>query len=120
MFVAAIPLLRASSSREALVFYRDRLGFSLRSTYCPVADAEDPAYHVLTRDGAVIHVSSFPGDGTPGATVVTIVVANIAALYAELVRSGVDVGEGILVQDWGDREIHVRDPSGNRLRFQSG
>jgi hypothetical protein len=31
----------------------------------------------------------------------------------------VDVGSGVMDQDWGNREVYVRDPAGNAIRFQS-
>ncbi len=114
----AIPLVHMPSSREALRFYGDKLGFAVQSTYRSDTDKDDPAYHVMVRDGAVIHVSSFPGDGRAGG-VVTIVVTDIQNLHDELIRKGVDVGPGIMNQAWGDREVYVRDPAGNTVRFQS-
>lgn len=118
MLKAAIPLVHVRSSDEALAFYRGRLGFSVLSTYRQVPDSPDPAYHVAMRDGAVIHISSFSGDGIAGG-VVTIVVDDIDALHAELVGKGVDVGTGVMDQTWGNREVYVRDPTGNAIRFQS-
>lgn len=119
MLKSATPLLHVPETAGALHFYRDRLGFVVRSTYRPHGDRADPSYHVLARDGAILHISSFPGDGVAG-NVVTIVVEDIHALHDELVRNSVDVGSGIMDQAWGDREIYVRDPAGNQLRFQSG
>ena len=66
MLKAAIPLLRVRSSREGLDFYLDGLGFEARSTYKPDAASDDPAYHVMVRDDATIHVSSFSADGVAG------------------------------------------------------
>lgn len=118
MFKAAIALVRINSTAEALPFYRDKLGFTLISTYQPDPNRLDPAYHVAARDSALLHISSFPGDGVVGG-VVTITVDNIVALHGELVGKGVDVGDGILDQSWGNREVYVRDPDGNSVRFQS-
>jgi len=118
MLKAAIPLIRVRSSSEALEFYRDKLGFEVRSTYRASRDNDDPAYHVMTRGGATIHVSSFPADGVVGG-VTTIVVTDIEELHDELIGKAIDVGLGIMDQPWGDREVYVRDAVGNTLRFQS-
>ncbi|MGE0152232.1 MAG: glyoxalase superfamily protein [Reyranellaceae bacterium] len=118
MFKAAIPLLRVQASRAALDFYCGRLGFTRRSTYQPDPAREDPAYHVLVREAAMLHVSSFSGDGVAGG-VVTVAVDDIEALHGELLGKGVDTQNGIMAQDWGNREVYVRDPAGNTIRFQS-
>ena len=119
MLTAAIPLIKVRTSEEGLSFYRDRLRFEVRSAYRSRAETRDPAYFVMVREGATIHVSSFPGDGVAGGGVVTVLVSDIAALHDELIRAGVDVGLGIMDQPWGDREVYVRDPAGNTIRFQS-
>lgn len=118
MFKAAIPLVHVASSQEAMDFYRDRLGFAVRSTYRLDASRDDPAYHVMVRDEAILHVSSFSGDGVAGG-VVNFVVTDIEQLHDDLVRRGVDVGAGVMDQTWGTREVYVRDPSGNKIRFQA-
>lgn len=118
MLKSAVPLLRVRSSSEALDFYRDKLGFAVQSTYRANRDANDPAYHVMARDGATIHVSSFPADGVIGG-VVTIIVTAIEKLRYELVGKGIDVGPGVMQQPWGDREVYIRDAAGNTIRFQS-
>ncbi|RWI08746.1 MAG: hypothetical protein E5X86_11260 [Mesorhizobium sp.] len=115
---AAIPLIHVLETVQELRFYRDRLGFVVQSTYQPHADKADPSYHVIARDGATLHISSFSDDGLAD-NVVTIVVEDIHAIYDELVVRGVDVGSGVMNQSWGNREIYVRDPAGNTLRFQA-
>lgn len=118
MLKCAIPLLRVRSASAVDRFYCGKLGFRVLSTYRPRSDAADPAYCVLARDGALVHVSSFPGDGAIG-HVVTISVDDIEGLFDELIAAGIDTGDGIMDQSWGDREIYVRDPDGNGIRFQA-
>lgn len=86
---------------QALRFYRDGLGFVVQSTYQPHADKADPSNHAIARDGATLHISSFSDDGLAG-KVVTIVVEDIHAIYDELVVRGVDVGSGVVNQNWGN------------------
>lgn len=118
MFKAAIPLSHVRSSQEAMDFYRDTLGFTVRSTYRADPGRDDPAYHVMVRDEAILHVSSFPGDGVAGG-VVNFAVTDIEQVHDDLVRRGVDVGSGVMHQTWGTREVYVRDPAGNKIRFQA-
>lgn len=118
MWRAAIPLVHINRSSDALEFYTRKLGFNVQSTYRTDQTADDPAYIVVTRDSTVLHLSSFSGDGVAGG-VVTIAVDDIERVHDDLVHRGIDVGSGIMDQTWGNREVYVRDPSGNTIRFQS-
>lgn len=113
--LATVPVLRVRASPEAEAFYRDRLGFEVRSAYRP-GDGADPAYLVMAHGDGRLHLSSFPGDGEPGASVVNVYVADLDRLYAGLQASGVEVSAPV-DQSWGAREMQVADPDGNRLRF---
>jgi len=70
----------------------------------------------LTRDGVWPHVSSFSGDGVSG-SVVYLLVEDVDALHPELVAKGVPIDIAPTDQPWGNREIYVCDPVGNRIRF---
>lgn len=118
MFGAATPLLRVKSVVDVERFYCDGLGFHVLSSYRGNLEQADPAYLVLCRDNAVFHLSSFPGDGLVG-HVVTIAVSDIELLRDQLIAKGIDVGDGVMCQDWGDRELYVRDGDGNCIRFQA-
>ena len=117
MLKGAIPLLHVNAVSEVEAFYCKRLGFTVRSTYRLDPEKADPAYVVVSRDRALLHLSSFSGDGVAGG-VVTVPVSDIGELLGELVAAGIDVGEGIMEQSWGDREVYIRDLSGNAVRFQ--
>lgn len=62
MFGAATALLRVKSVAAIEDFYCDGLVFSILSKYRSDPRRVDPAYFVLRRDDAVLHLSSFPGD----------------------------------------------------------
>ena len=70
----------------------------------------------LTRDGVWLHLSSFSGDGVAGG-VVYVGVEEVDALHAELLAKGVTIDSGPVDQTWGNREMYVRDPDGNSIRF---
>ena len=117
MFKLAIPVLHVSSSVAAEEFYCRQLGFRLEFANRPNAGDADPCYMGLIRDGVPIHVSSFSGDGVAGQPA-NIYVDDLDALHAELIAAGVRIDPGHPVtQTWGTREMYVRDPDGNCLRF---
>jgi uncharacterized glyoxalase superfamily protein PhnB len=70
----------------------------------------------VTRDGVWLHVSSFPGDGVSGG-VVNLIVEDVDALHAELVKKSVPIAVGPVDQTWGTREMYVKDDDGNSVRF---
>lgn len=114
--LAAVPLLHVEEMRAALAFYCGNLGFEKVSEYRPHPEADDPAYVVLRRDEAVLHLSSFSGDGLPG-SVVAILVRDVDALHRELAEGGVAIDLPPTDQTWGNREMYLRDPYGNQLRY---
>jgi hypothetical protein len=73
----------------------------------------------LVRDGALLHVSSFSGDGVAGG-VVGIIVDDVDALHAELVARKVPIELPPTDQTWGNREMYVRDADRNSVRFIQG
>ena len=114
--LSAVPLLHVSSSIAAEEFYCARLGFTREWDYRPAAPALDPGYLGLRRNGVVIHVSSFPGDGVAGG-VALFYVRDVDALFVEFTARGVSVELEPCDQSWGNREMYVRDADGNSLRF---
>jgi catechol 2,3-dioxygenase-like lactoylglutathione lyase family enzyme len=116
VFKSAIPVLRVSSVVPAEEFYCRRLGFDRRFAYRADDSRPDPCYMGLEREGVWLHVSSFPGDG-PAGVVVFLPVEDVDALHAELVGKGVRVDAGPVDQTWGNREMYVKDPDGNSIRF---
>ena len=114
MLKIAIPVLHVRSSQAAEEFYCGKLGFQLRFAYRPFGGT-DPCYMGLTRDSAELHVSSFSGDSIAGAAVY-LLVDDVNALHEEL-RGKVAIDTGPVDQSWGNREMYVKDPDGNSIRF---
>jgi catechol 2,3-dioxygenase-like lactoylglutathione lyase family enzyme len=115
----AIPLVHVSSSKEAEDFYCNRLGFRREFAHRADETKPDPCYMGLSRDRIWIHVSSFSGDGVSGG-VVNFLVEDVDALHAELVAKGVKISVEPVDQTWGTREMYVRDPDNNSIRFICG
>lgn len=116
MLRIAIPVLHVSSSARAQAFYCDMLGFEQRFAYRPDPARADPCYLGLVRDQAWLHVSSFRDDGVVGAAVV-LIVDQVDRLHEELTAKGVAIELAPTDQTWGNREMYIRDPDGNALRF---
>ena len=116
MLEYAIPVLHVASIEAAEAFYCGSLGFRKEFAY-RIDDAKpDPCYMGLTRDEVWLHLSSFSGDGVSGVAVY-IAVGDVDALHEELLRKKVRIDTGPVDQTWGNREMYVRDPDGNSLRF---
>lgn len=119
MLHRAIPVLHVASASAAEAFYCGQLGFTHAFAYRPEPAHPDPCYLGLTRDGVTIHLSSFSGDGVAGGVVV-IIVHDLDALHREFVAKGVPIALPPTDQSWGNREMYLRDPDGNSIRFVHG
>ena len=118
MFEAAIPVLQVRSSVAAEEFYCRGLGFTLLSSWPSADGLRDPRYLTLVREGARLQVHSFQAAGAAaGAGAVYVFVDDVDALYGELLSRGVSVSAAPIEQQWGVREIVVRDPDGNVVTF---
>lgn len=115
-FQAAIPVLHVSSIQAAEEFYCDQLGFTRRFAYRVDESLTDPCYLGLARDGAFLHVSSFPGDAVAGG-VVYLIVDDVDQLAQELKKRGMAIDLEPTDQTWGNREMYLEDPDGNSIRF---
>jgi uncharacterized glyoxalase superfamily protein PhnB len=102
MLKRAIPLLHVTDSKAAEDFYCRQLGFRLASVYRPDPQRADPAYLTIVRDEAVVHVSSFSGDGVAGG-VASVIIDDVDALHREYVAKGVGVDLPPTHQTWGNR-----------------
>jgi uncharacterized glyoxalase superfamily protein PhnB len=115
MIKIAIPLLHISNPVSAENFYCNQLGFKKTFTYQPFGET-GPCYFGLIRDNVRIHLSSFPGDGTPENAVV-LVVDNVDTLYDEFLAKNVQIHLAPTDQSWGNREMYIKDGDNNSIRF---
>jgi uncharacterized glyoxalase superfamily protein PhnB len=114
-FAPAIPVFRIFDEVKAREFYIGFLGFDVDFEHRFSDDA--PLYLGVSRDGFELHLSEHHGDGSPGGRV-RVQVSDIDGFYAELAARNYKYNKpGILDQDWGQREIIVDDPFGNKLVF---
>ncbi|WP_269540818.1 glyoxalase superfamily protein [Cerasicoccus fimbriatus] len=115
MILATIPVIRVKDAPTAEAFYCGKLGFTKQWEFIP-GDKPNPAYLGLQRDNRWVYVSSFTGDGIVG-SVVNFVVDNVDALYEEFKEHNVAFALEPFDQSWGNREMYLDDPDGNKLRF---
>lgn len=117
-----VPILKVTDIGRAIDFYCSTLGFELDFKYS--AGQDGPTYVGVSLDGHQIHLSTFAGDSVMG-TAAYFYVDDVDALFRKLLERGFKtpgnpaspVEEGPVDQTWAMREVYVRDPDGNALRF---
>ena len=100
-----IPILRVGDVAEALSWYQ-RLGFAHEWEHR--FEAGFPAFVSIAREGMRLFLSEHTGDARPD-TLIYLRVRDVDEFAAKL-------GRPVEERPWA-REVHVRDPDGNRLRI---
>jgi glyoxylase I family protein len=121
------PLLEVFDMATSVRFYRDLLGFELVRTSAP-GDHFDWA--LLRLDGVELMLNTaYEDDERPSApdparveghadTVLFFLCPDVDGAYRELLSKGLDVKEPV-IRDYGMKQLHVADPDGYGLCFQS-
>lgn len=113
----AIAILKCPDIGPAVQFYISGLGFTESWRWNGGAEGQNPAYVSLSLAGAEIHLSSFPGDGVFGSAVY-LRVRDLVDVEGRIKAHAPDRVEfGPADRPWGMRELYVRDPGNNQLRF---
>ena len=108
-FGRSTPIFRVADLDTSLAYYTGVLGFELdwrERGFAQVRRGEAP---LMLGHGEQGHVGSWAYVG----------VSDADALHAELQHRGAIVRHPPTNYPWGARELHVRDPDGNVLRFGS-
>ena len=116
MILLSIPLFYVERAAAAQAFYCHQLGFHLEFAHRLDPLKDDPCYMGISRDGIWLHISSYSGDGVPG-SVANLIVDNIDEIYAEYAKQGLQIDTPPTDQPWGSREMYIKDPEGNSLRY---
>ena len=114
---AFVPILRSFDEGQTRDFYLRYLGFEVafEHRFGPGM----PLYMGVTLGKHELHLSEHHGDATPGSAL-RIEMADVGAYHREIAGRGHPrANPGVQDQDWGWREVSLRDPSGNRLVFCS-
>lgn len=114
-FAPAIPILRIFDESKAREFYVGFLGFKIDWEHR--FEPGLPLYLQVSRGGCVLHLSEHHGDCSPGAAL-RIETGDLDGLFAELLGKSYKFARpGIENTPWGSRDLSVKDPFGNRLKF---
>ena len=109
------PVLRMFDDAKALEFYVGFLGFEEKWRHQLAADA--PIYLGLEHDGLHLHLTEHFGDATPGSHI-RIEVDDVQRLCADLnAKAYRHCRPNIEQRPWGNDEMTIADPFGNRLTF---
>ena len=110
-----VPVLRIFDLEKALGFYVGFLGFA--EVFRHQFDPDAPLYLGVAREGVRLHLSEHFGDASPG-THVRIEVSDVERFCGELnAKHYRHARPGFQDQEWGNREMTISDPFGNRVTF---
>jgi len=111
------PILRMFDETKAKQFYCDFLGFSVDWEHRFGDDF--PLYMQVSSGQCRLHLSEHYGDASPGSSV-RIESPDVERFSAELLAKAFKFARpGVESMPWGNREMRVSDPFGNRLIFFS-
>ena len=115
MLKSVTPVLRMFDVAKALEFYVGFLGFEEKWRHQPEPGA--PTYLGLERDGFHLHLTEHFGDATPGSHL-RFEVGDVQRLCADLnAKAYHNAKPSLEERPWGNPEMSVADPFGNRLTF---
>ena len=110
-----IPIMRSFDETSTRAFYLDFLGFEIAFEHR--FDPNAPLYMGVRLGACELHLSEHHGDASPGAAV-RIEIADVDAYCTALNAKKYKFARpGLQDQEWGWREMSVKDPAGNRLVF---
>jgi uncharacterized glyoxalase superfamily protein PhnB len=110
-----IPLLRIFDVEKAKEFYCGFLGFTVEWEHR--FGEGFPLYMQVSRDGCTLHLTEHHGDCCPGSTVF-LRVTGIDDYHREITSKGYGfMRPGVEETFHNSRQMQVKDPFGNTLRF---
>lgn len=95
------------------------LGFEETAVYRDEAGVVQHAQLDWPEGGGVMlgaHKPDGPFTQQPGTTAAYVVTSDPDAVHARALEAGLDAGD-VVEQDYGSREVRVRDPEGNQWSF---
>ncbi len=114
-FEPPIPILRSFDEKATKDFYIDFLGFEIEFEHR--LEPSTPLYFGVRKGDCVLHISEHYGDSAPGASI-RITVEDVRAYCKILNDKGYMYARpGVQRQSWGEDEMPISDPSGNRIIF---
>jgi len=116
MTQTVVPQLRITDEQRSTAFYVGGLGFAIDWQHR--FEPGFPVFMQLTRAGQTIFLTEHAGDCQVGGAAY-FVVPDVDACYQEFVGRGLAGIERPQDTPWDTREMVLRDPDGNSLRFAS-
>jgi predicted enzyme related to lactoylglutathione lyase len=107
----AMPVLSVSDMARSLAFYRDTLGFALRTW------GEPPTFVICQRGHTTLALAKADKPAVSDNWAVYIYVADADALYEELVRHGARIEDPPTTQPYNCRDFVIDDPDGHMISF---
>lgn len=105
-----VPVIRIQSVERSRPFYVDGLGFEIDWEWRPRPG--DPAFLQISAAGLSLYLSEHDGPRGGG---VYLYVSDVDAWHTEARAAGLAIEEAPADRPWGNREMTLRDPDGNRL-----
>ena len=120
VFMSVEPQLFVTDIEASCDYYTERLGFAVAFLY-----GDPPYYGQIYRDGVQMNlrqVDRSPFDAAfrsreEDALSLTILVDEVAALFAEFEASGAVFHQRLRTEEWGTKTFIVSDPDGNLIAF---
>ncbi len=107
-----VPTLRITHYERSRAFYEEGLGFTVDWEWRHAPEL--PVFLQVRRGELALYLSEHEGDCRPGGCV-HLYVPDVDELHAELHDRGVPIASPPTDQAWGNRDMVVLDPDGNRL-----
>jgi len=109
-----VPTLRIHDAAAAKAFWVEGLGFQVDFEWRH--EPGFPVFMQVSKGGVRLYLTEHEGDCvSPG--LVYLYVDDVDAWQAEALARGVVAQEPPRDQPWGNRELSLSDPDGNRLRI---
>ncbi|HWB52890.1 MAG TPA: VOC family protein [Tepidisphaeraceae bacterium] len=115
-----VPLLFVGDIEASLAFYHERLGFDVVATWKP---NNQLAWCRLERDGSAIMLQQAeeedgPATGRGHGVNFYFNCDDVDLFYREVIERGL-MAKAPTIAHYGERQLHLRDPDGYELCFQS-
>jgi len=110
-----IPTLRITDYERSKAYYVESLGFTVEWEHRFAPNL--PVFMSVVRDGMQIYLSQHSGDCQVGG-LVHFIISDVDAWHAEFRERAVIVAQ-VPNDDLGFRNMTIKDPDGNQLRFMA-
>lgn len=108
-----VPNIRSKRFDDSRVFYTEVLGFR-------VAMDQGWVMTVVSPDNPTAQVTFVGRDATaPEHADLSVEVDDVDAIYAEVIRRGLEIVHPLTNESWGVRRFFVRDPNGTVINVVS-